>query len=62
MYAPAAPGRYSLWDRDTVIYFGEARAPDTILERLMDHYCGRAQPSHATHCAWRVERECAEVD
>ncbi|HET7197857.1 MAG TPA: hypothetical protein VFI86_04265 [Burkholderiales bacterium] len=50
--APAEPGRYVLWDRDTVIFVGEVSAPHTLLDRLMDHYCGRAWPSRATHCAW----------
>ena len=62
MYTPATPGRYTLWDRDTVIYFGEARAPHTLLDCLMDHYCGRAQPSRATHFTWQLEPECVEVD
>lgn len=55
MYAPPAAGVYMLWDRDVLIFVGQARAPHTILERLMDHYCGRAKPSQATHCSWEVE-------
>ena len=55
MYAPAAPGRYTLWDRDVLIFVGRAAPPHTILDRLMDHYCGRALPSRATHCAWEAE-------
>lgn len=62
MYAPAAPGTYTLWDRDVLLFIGEAPAPQTILERLMDHYCGRARPSQATHCAWEVVELCAVVD
>jgi hypothetical protein len=58
MYAPAAAGVYLLWDRDVLIFVGHARSPETIFERLMDHYCGRARPSQATHCAW----ELVEVD
>jgi hypothetical protein len=54
MYAPAVPGVYRLWDRDALIFVGEANPPATILERLMDHYCGRARPSQATHCAWEA--------
>ncbi len=61
MYAPAAPGAYTLWDRDVLLFTGQARAPHTSLERLMDHYCGRARPSQATHCAWEAELY-AEVD
>jgi hypothetical protein len=61
MYTPALPGRYALWDRDTVIFIDEARAPRTLLDCLMDHYCGRAQPSRATHFAWQLEPEHAEV-
>lgn len=57
MYAPPSPGRYTLWDRDTLIFIGRASAPHTILEKLMDHYCGRAAPSQATHCEWRAEAE-----
>ena len=63
MYAPASPGVYLLWDRDALIFVGQAAAPHTILERLMDHYCGRALPCRATHCAWEVaayaEADCA---
>jgi hypothetical protein len=54
MYAPPAPGIYLLWDRDVLIFVGHARAPETILDRLMDHYCGRARPSQATHCGWEA--------
>jgi hypothetical protein len=54
MYAPACAGVYMLWDRDGLIFVGHARAPGTILDRLMDHYCGRARPSQATHCSWRL--------
>ena len=53
MYAPAVAGTYMLWDGDVLIYAAEVAAPATILERLMDHYCGRAKPSQATHCAWQ---------
>lgn len=52
MYAPACAGTYTLWDRDRLIFIGHARAPRTILDCLMDHYCGRARPSQATHCTW----------
>ena len=52
MYAPAEPGVYLLWDGEALILVGHARAPETVLGRLMDHYCGRAHPSHATHCGW----------
>lgn len=52
MYAPPCPGVYLLWDRDVLIFVGHARSPETILARLMDHYCGRARPSQATHCGW----------
>jgi hypothetical protein len=55
MYAPAEPGIYLLWDADTLILVGQARAPQTVLGRLMDHYCGRAAPSRATHCGWELE-------
>jgi hypothetical protein len=55
MYAPAAPGRYALWDRDALLFVGRAAGPHTILERLMDHYCGRVAPSRATHCTWQAE-------
>jgi hypothetical protein len=61
MYAPSLPGRYRLWDRDTLIFAGQARAPGTILECLMDHYCGRARPCQATHCAWEPAAELAEL-
>lgn len=61
MYAPATPGRYVLWDREALIFVGEAQAPQTILARLMDHYCGRAHPSQATHCAWEPAETCAEL-
>ncbi|HEX7054047.1 MAG TPA: hypothetical protein VF211_08985 [Burkholderiales bacterium] len=54
MYAPAASGVYMLWDGDTLVFVGHACAPDTVLARLMDHYCGRAQPSQATHCGWEL--------
>ena len=54
MYAPAEPGIYLLWDGDALILVGHARAPETVLARLMDHYCGRVQPSHATHCGWEL--------
>lgn len=54
MYAPPAPGTYMLWDRDVLIYVGHADAPQTILQRLMDHYCARAKPSQATHCSWEL--------
>ena len=57
MYAPARPGAYTLWDRDMLIFSGQASAPQTILEKLVDHYCGRAAPSRATHCEWRAEAE-----
>jgi hypothetical protein len=59
MYAPACAGSYTLWDRDRPIFIGHARAPSTILGCLMDHYCGRARPSQATHCSW--EPAYAEV-
>lgn len=59
MYAPACPGAYTLWDRERLIFVGHAHAPETILDRLMDHYCGRARPSQATHCSW--EPAYAEV-
>ena len=55
MYSPASPGTYTLWDREALIFVGRAEAPHTILEKLMDHYCGRAAPSRATHCAWQAE-------
>lgn len=54
MYAPAAPGVYTLWNRDVLLFVGQARAPETVLERLMDHYCARAKPSCATHCGWEL--------
>ncbi len=55
MYAPASPGSYMLWDRDALLFVGRAAAPQTILEKLMDHYCGRAAPSRATHCGWESD-------
>lgn len=55
MYAPASPGTYVLWDRDALIFVGRAEAPYTILEKLMDHYCGRVAPSRATHCGWEAD-------
>jgi hypothetical protein len=58
IYAPAVPGVYTLWDREVLIFVGEARAPRTILDCLMDHYCGRSKPSQATHCVW----ECVDID
>lgn len=58
MYAPARAGVYMLWDRDLLIFVGHAAAPHTILQRLMDHYCGRVTPSQATHCSW----ETADLD
>jgi hypothetical protein len=60
MYAPAAPGRYRLWNGDALIHAAEVVAPATLHERLMDHYCGRAEPSRATHCAWEA-LACAEL-
>ena len=54
MYAPALPGVYLLWDREVLIFVGHAPAPQTILERLMDHYCGRTRPAQATHCGWEL--------
>ena len=54
MYAPAVPGVYMLWDRDVLLFVGHAAAPQTILDHLMDHYCGRRKPSAATHCSWEL--------
>lgn len=54
MYAPAVPGVYMLWDREALVFVGEARAPESVLSKLMDHYCGRAKPSSATHCGWEI--------
>jgi hypothetical protein len=61
MYAPASPGVYVLWDRDTIIFVGHAEEPHTILAKLMDHYCGRAAPSQATHCGWQPAPAYAEA-
>ena len=59
MYAPAVAGVYLLWDREALIFIGEARSPDTVLSKLMDHYCGRAKPSNATHCGWEISDSAA---
>jgi hypothetical protein len=50
--APAEPGVYLLWDREVLLFVGEAKSPSTIQSRLMDHYCARARPSQATHCSF----------
>jgi hypothetical protein len=55
IHAPASPGTYTLWHHEALIYAGRASLPHTILERLMDHYCGRAVPCRATHCGWEAE-------
>lgn len=62
MYAPALPGVYMLWDRDVLLFVGHASAPETILGRLMDHYCGRARPAQATHCSWELVNVAAWLD
>jgi hypothetical protein len=59
MYAPRVAGTYTLWNGDVLICAAEVVAPGTILDRLMDHYCGRAKPSQATHCGWHA---CAEAE
>jgi SpoIIAA-like len=57
--APSAPGVYTLWQGEEVIYYGRAHGEATIRSRLLEHL---EQPVGATHYSWEISREPAPLE
>ncbi len=55
--APHEFGVYTLLERGTPVYVGEARAPWTIQACLWAHFYGLREPAQATHFAWELHAD-----